>query len=103
MKAAEKPGLQQLINLLVTPTPEGFRQAGEFLKAEKLSGRYQDINAETDVIDRLARAFDVPVPPRPTLEQFMPAAAPAETPAKGHRDEGPAERAKASKKAGKAK
>ncbi|MCK6475305.1 MAG: ParB/RepB/Spo0J family partition protein [Phycisphaerales bacterium] len=102
-KAAEKPGLQQLINMLVSPTPEGFRQAGEFLKVERLSGDYQDISPETDVIDRIAKAFDVPVPPRPTLEQFTPAAPPPEKPAKGHKDEGPAERAKASKKAGKAK
>ena len=100
-KAAAKPGLQQLINMLVNPTPEGFRQAGEFLKAECLSGDYQDISPETDVIDRLAKAFDVPVPPRPTLEQFLPANAAtdaADARKLGQQDDEPAARARKQKR-----
>ena len=97
-ETSQRPGLQQLINLLANPTIEGIRHAGDFLKAEALSSKYVNISPETDVIDRLAKAFDVPVPPRPTLEQFMAAAAPAEKPAKGHRDERPTERANAAKR-----
>ncbi|HLO41670.1 MAG TPA: ParB/RepB/Spo0J family partition protein [Phycisphaerales bacterium] len=69
--AANKPGVQQLINLLANPSPAHLKAAGESLKAEHLSD-YSFIYAATDVVDRLAKAMGLTVPPRPTLEQFLP-------------------------------
>lgn len=69
--AASKPGMQQLINMLANPTLEGMRLAGAYVKCEHLL-EYGYIHAQTYVVDRLAKAMGLDVPPRPTLEQFMP-------------------------------
>lgn len=90
--AAAKPGMQQLINLLVSPTLDGFRIAGEFCNADALN-RYNTIDPHTDVVDRIAKALGITIPPRPTLE-----AAPAAPEPKPEKADGPAARAKASKK-----
>lgn len=71
-KAAAKPGLHQLINLLANPTIEGFRSAGEFVRAEYLN-TYDEIDVNTDVVDRIAKALGIVVPPRPVLEEPKPA------------------------------
>lgn len=70
--AASKPGIQQLINLLANPTLEGLKNAGSFLKAESLQQFDNEMHAGTDVVDRLAKAMGLTVPPRPTLAEFMP-------------------------------
>lgn len=79
-KAANKPGVQQLINLLANPTLEGFRIAGEFLRAESLCslcGSYgDDLSSDTDVADRIAVALGLVIPPRPVLEEPKPAPKP---------------------------
>ncbi len=71
LSAASKPGVQQLINLLANPTLEGLKHAGEFLKAESLM-QFEEVHAGSDVVDRLAKAMGLTVPPRPKLEDFLP-------------------------------
>ena len=86
-KAAKKPGVQQLINLVANPTLEGFRMAGEFLTHNQLG--YDGIEPTTDVVDRLAKALGLDVPPRPVLKEPPKEAAP--------KQDGPAARAKGKK------
>lgn len=70
--ASEKAGMQQLINLVANPSLEGFRMAGEFIRCDGIG--YRDIEPTTDIIDRLAKALGIDVPPRPVLEEPKPAA-----------------------------